>query len=67
VGASRFDGDLLRIRRVRVTLRAQAADRVVRGAGPEDAVPGLATASGAMVPDIEVTFDVTPRNLQSTR
>jgi hypothetical protein len=67
VGSSRFDGDLLRIRRVRVTIRAQAADRLVRGTGPEYAVPGLATAGNAMVPDLEVTFDVTPRNLQATR
>jgi len=63
----RFDGDLLRIRRIRVTLRAQASDRVVRASGPEYANPGLSAGGSAAVPDVEVTFDVTPRNLQATR
>jgi len=67
LGSNRFDGDLLRIRRVRVTLRAQAADRMVRGAGPDYAIAGLSPGGSGVVPDIEVTFDVTPRNLQASR
>jgi hypothetical protein len=39
--------DLLRIRRVRVTLRVQAASPALR----------------PFLPDREVTFDVAPRNL----
>jgi len=67
LGANRFDGDLLRIRRVRVTLRAQAADRMVRGAGPDYAIAGLSPGGSGAVADVEVTFDVTPRNLQASR
>ena len=63
----RFDGDLLRIRRVRVTIRAQVADRALRGSGADFVVPGLASDAAGYVPDIEVTFDVTPRNLRPTR
>jgi hypothetical protein len=44
---NRFDMDLLRIRRVRVTLRVQAASPALR----------------PFLPDREVTFDVAPRNL----
>ena len=63
----RFDGDLLRIRRIRVTIRAQASDRLVRASGPDYANAGLSPGGIGAVPDLEVTFDVTPRNLQSTR
>jgi prepilin-type N-terminal cleavage/methylation domain-containing protein len=64
---NRFDGDLLRIRRVRVTIRAQASDRMVRGSGPDFVVSGLNPGGKGVVPDIEVTFDVAPRNLQASR
>jgi prepilin-type N-terminal cleavage/methylation domain-containing protein len=63
----RFDGDLLRIRRVRVTIRAQAADRLLRGSGADFVVQGVSTDATSHVPDLEVTFDVTPRNLRPTR
>ncbi|MCM3881279.1 MAG: hypothetical protein ND807_14325 [Vicinamibacterales bacterium] len=43
----RFDADLLRIRRVRVTLQVRSARRFVF----------------AQVPDLEIAFDVAPRNL----
>jgi hypothetical protein len=64
---NRFDGDLLRIRRVRVTIRAQASDSTLRGSGPDFAVPGTAPGGAREVADAEVTFDVTPRNLQPAR
>ena len=63
----RFDGDLLRIRRVRVTIRAQVADRALRGSGADFVASGVSTGGAGVVPDIEVTFDVTPRNLQATK
>ena len=44
---NRFDLDVLRIRRVRVTLRVQAAPQALR----------------RLLPDREITFDVSPRNL----
>ena len=62
-GAHAFDGDLLRIRLVRVTLRLQAASDDVRGAGELFARPGRSSSGDSYVPDFEVTFDVVPRNL----
>lgn len=47
-GENRFDADLLRIRKVRVTLRLQAANEVMRG---------------RKVADYSLSFDVAPRNL----
>jgi hypothetical protein len=47
VDRHRFDVDLLRIRRVRVTLRARTAQPALQG----------------LLPDAEIGFDVTPRNL----
>jgi hypothetical protein len=67
VAPHRFDGDLLRIRRVRVTIRAQAADPALRGSGADFMTQGVSLGSASRVPDIEVTFDVTPRNLQPTK
>ena len=64
---NRFDGDLLRIRRVRVTLRFDAAAGDLRGSGASFARPGTATSVHSYVRDYEVTFDVTPRNLIPTR
>ena len=67
VAPGRFDGDLLRVRRVRVTIRAQAADRALRGTGAAFSSAGASTDGYSYVPDIEVTFDVAPRNLRSGR
>jgi hypothetical protein len=63
-GSRQFDADLLRIRRVRVTLRLQASDPAVRGLDPgRFRVPGTARKSGAMAPDATVVVDVSPQNL----
>ena len=65
---NRFDADLLRIRRVRATIRVQAAAASMRG--PASALftkGGTATASARIIPDQEVQFDVTPRNLNLGR
>jgi prepilin-type N-terminal cleavage/methylation domain-containing protein len=65
---NRFDADLLRIRRVRFTLRVQAALPSLRGpAGRLFTNGGLARAAGRMVPDFEIQFDVAPRNLNLAR
>ena len=58
-----FDGDLLRIRLVRVTIRLQAAADEVRGRGALFARPGRSSSWYSHVPDYEVTFDVAPRNM----
>ena len=60
----RYDVDLLRIRRIRVALRVQAASAGLRGpAGRLFARGGTATSAARWSPDQEVRFDVTPRNL----
>lgn len=64
---NRFDADLLRIRRVRVTLRVQVAADELRGAGPAFSHAGTSGSGDSYVPDLEVTFDVAPRNLRPTR
>jgi type II secretory pathway pseudopilin PulG len=58
-----FDADLLRIRLVRVTLRLQATADEVRGAGGWFVRPGRSASGYSFVPDLEVTFDVAPRNV----
>jgi prepilin-type N-terminal cleavage/methylation domain-containing protein len=66
--ANRFDADLLRVRRVRFTIRVQTALPSLRGpAGALFTNGGLARAGGRYVPDLEIQFDVTPRNLNLTR
>jgi prepilin-type N-terminal cleavage/methylation domain-containing protein len=62
-----FDADLLRIRRIRVTVRFEAAVASLRGAGGLFANPGTATSAAALVPDRLVQFDVAPRNLAASQ
>jgi hypothetical protein len=62
-GPGTFDGDLLRIRLVRVTMRLEAAADDVRGSGFLFARPGRSSSGESFVPDYEVTFDVAPRNM----
>jgi len=59
-----FDADLRSVTLVRVTLRLQAAADDVRGSGSWFVRPGRSTSGFSLVPDFEVTFDVTPRNLR---
>lgn len=62
--ATRFDGDLRHIRRVRVTLRVQAARAALRGpAGILFVHGGTAASRERYLPDREIRFDVAPRNL----
>lgn len=66
--ANRFDTDLLHIRRVRVTLRVQAARAALRGPAGVLFVHGGTAASGERyLPDREIRFDVSPRNLNLER
>jgi hypothetical protein len=64
---NRFDADLLRIRRVRIKLRVQAAVASMRGPAGVLFTRGGTAAAGDLVPDLEVGFDVTPRNLDLER
>jgi type II secretory pathway pseudopilin PulG len=66
-GANRYDADVLRVRKVRVTLRVQAAQAAFRAIGPAFAVPGTARNARTALPDLTVQFDVAPRNLTGGR
>ena len=67
VNPNRFDADLLRIRRVTVTLRVESAAATLRGpAGPLFARRVSSGAHG-FLPDHEIRFDVTPRNVNLQR
>jgi len=64
----RFDADLLRIRKVAVTMRVQVASSALRGpAGALFARGGISRGGERFVPDQEIRFDVTPRNLNLDR
>lgn len=67
-GSNQFDADLLRVRRVRVTLRVQAATAALRGTDTALFLkPGSAAGGERYIPDYRVGLDVTPRNLNLAR
>ena len=66
--AHRYDADLLRIRRVSVTMRLEAALSALRG--PASALfmrGGTARAASRWAPDQEIRFDMAPKNLNIGR
>jgi hypothetical protein len=66
--ANRWDADLLRIRRIGVRLRVQAAIAALRGpAGVLFARAGTSKGGFRSVPDQELQFDISPRNLNLGR
>ncbi|HZT75597.1 MAG TPA: prepilin-type N-terminal cleavage/methylation domain-containing protein [Vicinamibacterales bacterium] len=66
--ANRWDADLLRVRAVGVQLRVQAAIAALRGpAGVLFTVAGTGRDASRWVPDREVTFRVSPRNMNLGR
>lgn len=66
--ANVFDPDLYRIRKVRVSLRVQVAPAALRGTSTVlFRHPGVARVGDRYVPDYEMVFDVTPRNLNLAR
>jgi len=66
--ASRFDADLLRIRKIGVVLRVQVASSELRGpAGALFKNAGSGFSSRMMVPDQEIRFEITPRNFNLGR
>ena len=68
VNPNRFDADLMRIRRVAVTLRVESASATLRGpAGPLFARAGTSSSSHRFVPDQEIRFEVAPRNVNLQR
>ncbi len=66
--ANRFDADLLRVRKVRVTLRVQVGPKSLRGpTGTFFLRGGTAQGGERYIPDQEISFEVTPRNLNFGR
>jgi len=62
---TRWDADLLRVRRVGVTLRVEAAILALRGpASLLFSHGGTARNGNRWLPDREITFQVSPRNLK---
>ncbi|MGH9348161.1 MAG: PilW family protein [Vicinamibacterales bacterium] len=67
VHPGRFDADLLRIRRIRVTVRVQAGAAWLRGPASRLFMNPGTGAPSRSIPDQELTFDVSPRNLDLER
>jgi hypothetical protein len=66
-GNNQFDVDLLRIKKVRVTLRVQASLASLRGTGSEYVVAGTSQSAYRNLPDYTVRFEVSPRNMNLGR
>jgi hypothetical protein len=67
-GSSAFDADLYRVRKIQITMRVQVANEALRGADPLlFKKPGVSKGGATYVPDYEVRFDVTPRNMNLVR
>jgi prepilin-type N-terminal cleavage/methylation domain-containing protein len=68
---NRFDVDMLRVRKVRVTVRVQVGDEAMRGANPPGQTlfvnPGTAADGSRYISDQEIRFEVAPRNLNIGR
>jgi hypothetical protein len=60
---NRFDADLLRVRRVAVTIRLETESPELRGTGPAFFNPGFSRTGTKYVPDLQATIAVTPRNV----
>jgi hypothetical protein len=60
----RWDADLLRVRRIGVTIRIEAAPAALRGpAGVLFSNGGTSRDANRWLPDQEIRFHVSPRNL----
>lgn len=65
---NRFDADLLRIRKITVTVRIESAVAALRGSsGALFFRRGTSTSGSRLLPDQEIRFHVSPRNLALVR
>ena len=65
---TRFDADLLRLRKIGIRLRVQVASSALRGpAGILFTNGGTSMGGQTLVPDQEVRFEITPRNFNLGR
>jgi prepilin-type N-terminal cleavage/methylation domain-containing protein len=67
-GSNAFDADLLRVRKVRISLRVQTPLSGLRG---QDALlfknPGTSRSGQRQVPDLATSFEISPRNINLSR
>jgi prepilin-type N-terminal cleavage/methylation domain-containing protein len=63
-GGVEFDADLLRVRRVRVTLTLQASSRAMRGRGAGFVSSGTNVSVWNRLADLVVVIDTAPRNFR---
>jgi hypothetical protein len=66
-GNNRFDADLLRVKKVRITLRVQASQAWMRATGADFVVAGTSKSDQRSLPDYTVQFEVSPRNMNLGR
>ena len=66
-GQNRFDADLLRVRKVRFTIRVQAGLAGLRGTGADYANQGTSRNAYKTLPDYTLVFEVSPRNMNLGR
>lgn len=62
-GENRFDADLLRVAKVRVNLRLQVGNEMLRGRTSDFVVAGRSLSAPRSLSDYSVQLDVAPRNL----
>lgn len=67
-GNNQFDADLYRVRKIRVDLRMQVSAEDLRGSDPTlFRKPGSSAQGTRMVPDYEMSLDISPRNMNLAR
>ena len=66
-GNNRFDADLLRIKKIRISVRIQATQDMHRGTGADFTVSGTSRSALRSLPDYQLTFEVSPRNMNLGR
>ena len=65
---NKYDADMLRVRKVRITLRVQVSNAVLRGpAGTLFRHAGTSRGGERYVPDQEIRYEIAPRNLNLGR
>ena len=64
---NRFDADLLRVRSILVTVRAEASSASLRGPAGQLFTRGGTATGQKFVPDREVSFTIAPRNVNLRR
>ena len=66
-GDNQFDADLLRVKKVRATIRVQASAASMRAAGADYQVSGTSKSANRALADYTVVFEVAPRNMNLGR